>query len=142
MESFDYAIVRVVPDVAREEFVNVGAVLFCHALDFLDARILVDRPRLLALAPTLDLPLLEGHLAAFGPLCQGGPEAGPLGLLARRERWHWLVAPRSTIVQCSPPHTGVCPDPAAMLERIVTRMVKLPVQSNDDETTTRRRLDR
>lgn len=139
MESFDYAIVRVVPDVAREEFVNVGALLFCHALDFLDARIELDRPRLLALAPSLDLLMLEAHLASFGTLCQGGPDAGPLGLLPRRERWHWLVAPRSTIVQCSPPHTGMSADPSAMLDRIVARMVKSPAKLNEDETTKKHR---
>jgi hypothetical protein len=142
MESFDYAIVRVVPDVAREEFLNVGAVLFCHAADFLEARIVLDRARLLAFSPSIDLATLEDHLQAFCPLCEGGPEAGPLGLLPRRERWHWLVAPRSTIVQCSPPHTGMCDAPGAMLERIVARMVKSPVQDIDEETTTKRRLDR
>lgn len=116
---------RVVPDVAREEFVNVGAVLFSHAYDYLDARIALDERRLLALSPDVDLDIVKSHLEAFRRLCAGGPDAGPLGLLPRKERWHWLVAPKSTVVQTSPPHTGMCGDPARMLEHVVARMVRV-----------------
>lgn len=126
MHTFDYAIVRVVPDVAREEFVNVGAVLFSHAYDYLEARIALDERRLLALSADVDLDIVTSHLEAFQRLCVGGPDAGPLGLLPRKERWHWLVAPKSTIVQTSAAHTGMCADPARMLEHVVARMVRAP----------------
>ena len=126
MHAFDYAIIRVVPDVAREELMNVGAVLFSHAYDFLDARVALDEARLRAFYPGVDLDIVNTHLAAFPRLCHGGPAAGPLGLLSRKERWHWLVAPRSTIIQTSLPHTGMCSDPVKMLDHLVERMVRAP----------------
>jgi hypothetical protein len=122
--SFDYAIVRVVPRVEREEFVNAGVILFCLERDFLDARVELDRARLRALAPDADLALVEEHLAAIPRVAAGGEGSGPIGKLSRRERFHWLVAPRSTIIQVSPVHSGLCEDPARALERLVERMVR------------------
>ena len=124
--SFDYAIVRVVPHVEREEFVNAGVILFCDARDFLAARIELDEPRLRALAPDVDLALVRRHLEVIPHICEGGPSAGPIGQLPRRERWHWLVAPRSTILQTSAPHAGLCEAPEEWLERLLNKVVRAP----------------
>ena len=123
-DSFDYAIVRVVPHVEREEFLNAGVILFCRTLDFLDARVELDRARLAALASDADAAEVERHLAAIPRLCAGGPDAGPIGRLSRAERFHWLVSPGSTIIQPSPVHCGLCSDPAAALEHLMERMVR------------------
>jgi len=121
--SYDYAVIRVVPRVEREEFVNVGVILSCPASDFLDARIHVNVARLRALDPTLDIDNLERHLASFPLICRGGAEAGPIGALPPRQRFHWLVAPRSTQIQTSQVHAGLCDDPAAALEHLLQKMV-------------------
>lgn len=124
---FDYAIVRVVPRVEREEFVNAGVILFCDAHDFLAARVELDEARLAALAPDVDLALVRRHLDAIPRICEGGPAAGPIGRLPLRERWRWLVAPRSTILQTSAPHAGLCEAPEAWLERLLDEMVRAKV---------------
>jgi hypothetical protein len=124
--SFDYAILRVVPHVEREEFINVGVILFCDAHDFLTARIELDEARLCALAPDVDLELVRRHLDVIPRICEGGPAAGPIGQLSRRERWHWLVAPKNTILQVSAPHTGLCEAPEEWLERLLDRVVRAP----------------
>jgi hypothetical protein len=121
---FEYAIVRVVPHVEREEFVNAGAIVFCDAHDFLSARISLNEARLLALAPDVDLALVRRHLDAIPRICEGGPSGGPIGRLTTRERWQWLVAPRSTILQTSPPHVGLTEDPMAWLERLLDHVVR------------------
>lgn len=123
---FDYALIRVVPCVERGELVNVGAILFCRTRRFLGARIELDEARVRALWPAADLDEIEAHLAVIPRVCAGGPDAGPIGQLSQSERFHWLVAPRSTVIQPSPVHSGVCVDPAATLDRIVDRMVLLP----------------
>lgn len=122
--SYDYAIVRVVPRVEREEFINAGVILSCQAQDFLDARIDLDESRLLALDPRVDLEAVRVNLASIPLVCAGGPAAGPIGKLTPRERFHWLVAPRSTIIQTSPVHSGRCQDPAAALDHLVRTMVR------------------
>ncbi|HUL57648.1 MAG TPA: DUF3037 domain-containing protein [Anaeromyxobacteraceae bacterium] len=122
--SFDYAIVRVVPRVEREEFVNAGVVLFCLERDVLAARVELDRERLRALAREVDLALVEEHLAAIPRIAAGGEGSGPIGRLSKRERFHWLVAPRSTIIQVSPVHAGLCEDPERALEHLMDRMVR------------------
>ncbi len=121
--AYDYAVIRVVPRVDREEFLNVGVVLSCPDHRFLEALISVDRARLGAFAPALDLDIVCRHLASFEAVCRGGDEAGPIGALPPRQRFHWLTAPRSTVIQTSPAHTGVCDDPAQTLERLVRRYV-------------------
>ena len=93
--SFDYAIVRVVPRVERGEFINAGAVLFCRTRRFLGAQIELDERRLLALAPNIDLEEVRRHLDAIPLICAGGPRAGPIGQLPLADRFHWIVAPRS-----------------------------------------------
>jgi hypothetical protein len=124
--SFDYAIVRVVPRVERGECINAGIILFCLTSRFLDAKVELDEKRLLALAPEVDLELVRGHLEAIPRICAGGRKAGPIGQLPQKERWHWLVAPRSTIIQTSPVHSGLCEDPARALEHLMDSLVRLP----------------
>jgi len=124
--SFDYAVLRVVPRVERDEFVNAGVILFCLQRDFLGARVALDRARLQALFPGTDLDVVEEHLQAVPRVCRGGPGSGPIGALSRRERFHWLVAPRSTVIQVSPVHSGICHDPERALEALLDRLVRTP----------------
>jgi Protein of unknown function (DUF3037) len=123
-DTYDYAIIRLVPKVEREEFINVGVIVSCPAREFLEARIELDESRLIAVDPTLDVETVRAHLASISTVCAGGEQAGPIGRLSQRERFHWLVAPRSTIIQTSPVHTGCCKDPAAVLERLLDTMVR------------------
>lgn len=116
--SFDYAILRVVPRVEREEFINAGVLAFCLEKNYLAARIRLNRERLVALWPELDADLVANHLDAIRLICDGDPSAGPIAQLSRRERFHWVVAPRSTIIQTSPVHTGVCTDTGDLLDRL------------------------
>ena len=120
---YDYAVIRVVPKVDREEFINAGVILSCPDLSFLEARINLNESRLLALDPNVDLDLVKNHLATIPIICRGGDEAGSIGALPQRQRFHWLVATRSTIIQTSPVHTGRCHDPSVALERLVETMV-------------------
>ena len=122
--SYDYAIVRVVPRVEREEFINAGVILSCPAQDFLGARIELDEQRLLALDANVDLEAVRANLASIPIVCAGGAASGPIGKLAPRERFHWLVAPRSTIIQTSAVHTGCADDLDDALERLLDRMVR------------------
>jgi hypothetical protein len=124
--SFDYAIIRLVPRVERGECINAGVVVFCRTRRFLDARVELDAPRLAALAPDLDPDTVRRHLETFPLVCAGGPAAGPLGLLSQAERFHWLVAPRSTIIQPSPVHSGLCDEPAEALDDLLARLVRRP----------------
>ncbi len=122
--SFDYAVLRLVPRVEREEFVNAGVILFCLSRDFLDARVELDRARVLAIDPAADLAAMDAHLRAVPRICAGGEGSGPIGKLSRRERFHWLVSPRSTILQVSPVHSGLCEDPERALEDLMDRIVR------------------
>lgn len=124
--TYDYAVIRVVPKVERAEFVNAGVILSCPSLDYLDALVELDEARLLALDPDVDLALVRRQLDAIPIVCRGGDDAGAIGRLSRRERFHWLVAPRSTIIQTSPTHTGRCSDPRHVLERLLETMVRRP----------------
>ena len=124
--TYDYAVIRVVPRVERAEFVNVGVIVSCPALGVLDARIELDRARLNALDASLDLDDLARHLATIPLVCAGGDAAGPIGRLAPRERFHWLTAPRSTMIQCSPVHTGQCREGEDVLGRLLDTMVRAP----------------
>jgi hypothetical protein len=120
---FDYALVRVVPQVEREEFVNAGVILFSRSLRFLDARIALNTRRLLALSPQLDLAMVQAQLDLIPRICAGGLDAGPIGQLSQAERFHWLVAPRSTTIQVSPVHCGLCTDPQAALDDLFQKLV-------------------
>ena len=124
--SYDYAVVRVVPRVEREEFINVGIILSCPAQDYLGARIELDEGRLRAIDPDVNVESVRAHLASIPLICAGGAPAGSIGLLSRRERFHWLVAPRSTIIQVSAVHTGRCTDVHGTLEHLLNSMVRRP----------------
>jgi Protein of unknown function (DUF3037) len=123
---FEYALLRVVPRVERGEFINAGVVLYCQDAKFLDAGIHLDPERLRALDPNLDPETVRAHLEVARRVCEGGPEAGTVGLLPPGQRFGWLVAPRSTVVQPSPVHTGFADDPAQALEHLVRVMVDTP----------------
>ena len=124
--SYDYAIVRVVPCVERGEYINAGVILFCRTRRFLDALIYLDIPRLTTLYPAVDLDMVQRHLDIIPLVCAGSAEAGAIGQLSQSERFHWLVSPRSTIIQTSPAHSGLSTDPAATLEHLLKTMVLLP----------------
>jgi hypothetical protein len=123
--AFEYAVVRVVPCIEREEFINVGVVLFSRAASFLGCEIALDVGRLHALtgADKLDLMAVEAHLRAMRHVCAGDPTAGPIASLSPSERFHWLVAPRSTAIQVSPVHGGISDDPASALRRLFKTLV-------------------
>ena len=123
---YSYAIVRVVPRVERGECLNVGVVLFAREARYLAARIELDAARLRALAPEVDVALIERHLATFVAICEGRPEGGPVAALPPAERFHWLTAPRSTVIQTSPVHGGATTDPAATLEELLVAFVRPP----------------
>jgi hypothetical protein len=120
---FQYAIVRVVPRVERGEYLNVGVVLLCRPKRFLGARVHLDERRLAAFAPDLDPGLIRPHLEAIERVAAGDSTAGPIARLGQAERFHWLVAPASTIIQASEVHTGLCEDPAEELDHLVAALV-------------------
>jgi len=122
--TYDYAIVRVMPRVERGEFVNAGVIVCCAQQGFLQARIDLDETRLRALDPSVDLDTIRAGLAAIPAICAGGQGAGALGELSVRERFDWLVAPRSTSIQVSPVHTGRAADLHAATERLLDSLVR------------------
>ena len=126
MSLFQYALLRVVPRVERGEFINAGVVLYCQEAKFLDARVHLDPERLRALDPSLDPETVRAHLEVARLVCEGGPEAGAVGSLPPDQRFGWLVAPRSTVVQPSPAHTGFADDPEEAIEHLLQVMVRAP----------------
>ena len=128
LHTYDYAVLRVVPRVERGEFVNVGVIVSCAATGLLHAAIELDEARVLALDPAADLAGLRAALVAIPVICAGGEPAGALGRLATRERFHWLVAPRSSAVQTSAVHTGRAAAPELALERLMNTMVRTIVR--------------
>jgi hypothetical protein len=124
LRTYDYAVVRVVPRVERGEFVNAGIILSCDIERILLAGIELDEKALLAIDSRVDLDLVRGVLRSIPTICAGGEAAGDIGKLSARERFHWLIAPRSTIVQTSPVHTGQCAEPAAALDHLMQTMVR------------------
>jgi hypothetical protein len=123
--AFQYAIVRVLPRVERGECLNVGVVLLCRPRRYLGARIALDEGRLAAFAPDLDPATIRPHLDAIERIAAGDPDAGPIARLEQAERFHWLVAPSSTIIQASEVHSGLCDDPAAELDHLVATLVAM-----------------
>lgn len=121
---FDYAVVRVVPRVERGEFLNAGVIVFCPTQGFLESRIGLDHARLLALDPSIDIAAVETYLEIIPKVCAGGEEAGPIGALPQRARFHWLVAPRSTMIQTSEVHSGVHEDLRAAIDSLFERLVR------------------
>lgn len=125
--SFDYAVVRVVPRVEREEFINAGVIVFCLERRYLGARVVVDEARLKALWPQLDLEMVRKHLEAIPKIAAGDADAGPIARLSQRERFHWLVSPRSTIIQVSPVHSGICDEPENTVDKLAERLLGTPL---------------
>jgi hypothetical protein len=124
----------VVPRVERGEFVNAGVIVSCAEQGLLQAAIDLDETRLLALDPSADLAGIRAALAAIPLICAGGDAAGPLGRLSVRERFHWLVAPRSSSIQTSPVHTGRCETPGLMLDQLLRKMVRPPAPPRPDQS--------
>lgn len=124
LRTYDYAIVRVVPRVERGEFINAGIILSCDVERILMSSIELDEAALLTLDASVDLELVRSSLATIPAVCAGVVGAGEIGKLSARERFHWLVSPKSTIVQTSPVHTGQCNDVPAALEHLMNRMIR------------------
>jgi hypothetical protein len=120
---FEYAIVRVVPRVEREEFLNVGVVLYCASRKFLKVRFELNKPRIIAFACKLDIAEIEEYLLAFERICNADVKGGAIGKLPPADRFRWLTATRSTVVQTSRVHPGLCSDPNEMLDRMYAQMV-------------------
>jgi hypothetical protein len=120
---FEYAVIRMVPHVEREEFLNIGIVLYCAQQKFLQAKFELDKERLKVLCEKLDLEELKEHITSFERICAGGKDAGPIGILSMPERFRWLTATRSTILQSSKVHPGLCDDASEMLERLFVQLV-------------------
>jgi hypothetical protein len=121
--AFEYSVLRAVPRVERGELVNVGVFVYCQARDFLDARTKVVADRLLALDPEADVAGIEAAVAAYACVCRGGTAAGQAGAITTGQRFRWLTAPRSTVVQPGPVHLGLTADPAAELDRLAARLL-------------------
>jgi hypothetical protein len=122
-QVFEYAIVRVVPRAEREEFVNVGVILFCKRKKFLGSRFHIDEVKLKALSDKIDIEEIRKYLNAFESICRGDKVGGPIAELEIAERFRWLAASRSTIIQTSKTHSGLCEEPLNSLERIFKEMV-------------------
>ena len=116
--SFDYAIIRIVPRVEREEFINAGVVVFCPEQRFLGARVKLNEGRLVALAPHVDVEVVKSRLSGLAAVCRGDASAGEVARLGLRERFHWVVSPKSTILQVSAVHSGLCESPEQVLARL------------------------
>jgi len=123
-QLFEYAVVRVVPKVEREEFLNVGIILLCATLKFLGSRVIVDDQRLFSLCPDVDIEVVAGHINSFQLISAGGPNGGPIGLLSPAERFRWLTASRSTMIQTSNVHPGLCLDPQETLNHLYRTLVE------------------
>lgn len=126
VHTYDYAVVRVVPRVERGEFVNAGVIVSCQGAKLLDCAFELDTARLRALDPTADVEAIQHHLSAIERICRGGPDGGPIGALPARQRFHWLTAPRSSIIQMSPVHTGRAEKAEDVVQKLLDRMVRAP----------------
>lgn len=131
---FSYAVLRVVPDIEREEFVNAGLVMFCRSLRYLNARASLDAGDLASLRPDADVDALRGQLALVERIAAGDVASGPLAGMSQSERFHWLTTPRSTAVQPGPTHGGMTDDPAATFEHLYTTLVDRPTSSEESKT--------
>jgi hypothetical protein len=120
---FEYAVIRVVPRVEREEFINVGVILYCAKQKFLQARYTLDPGRMKCFSTQPDMDELREHLCMFEYICTGSPQGGPIALLDTASRFRWLTATRSTVVQCSKVHPGLCTDAAETLEKLHQQLV-------------------
>jgi len=120
---FEYAVIRIVPRVEREEFLNAGVILYCTKLNFLQAMLITNNERLSAFCDQLDIAEVEENLLAYRRICEGGPGTGPIGMLDIASRFRWLTATRSTVLQSSKVHPGFCTDPGETLARLFNQLV-------------------
>jgi hypothetical protein len=132
--SFDYAVIRIVPRVEREEFINAGVIVFCLEKRYLAARVELDAQRLRALWPDADAGLIGEHLQAIERVCAGDPAAGPIAKLSQRERFHWLISARSTIIQPSPVHSGICDTTDGLLDRLARQFLERGADAASKQT--------
>jgi hypothetical protein len=123
-DLFEYAVIRYIPRVEREEFLNVGVILYCPTQDFLQAAFELNEERLRAFGCESKIPELKEHLVAIEQICAGGEQAGAIGKLSLGERFRWLTAPRSTVVQTSPVHTGLCLDARETLASLLAKLIR------------------
>jgi hypothetical protein len=123
MKSYSYAVVRVVPRVDRDEFVNAGVIVYSQEKRFLEARMMLHEERLRALAPSVDMAEVRRHLATIPRICEGDLTAGPIAKMSQGERFHWLTSPKSTMIQVSPVRTGLCDEPGKLLEKLAEELV-------------------
>lgn len=121
---FEYAVLRVIPRVEREEFINVGVIVYCPSQQFLRTTFALNRNRLTALCPKIDIEEINDRLMAFKSICEGDAGSGIIGQLPIASRFRWLTANRSTIVQTSPVHPGLCEDASVMLDRLFSQLVE------------------
>jgi len=128
---YEYAVIRVLPRVDREEFINVGVIVYCQAQDFLRAECSINEARLKTFAAGSDLAEVREHLRSVCRICTGTDDSGPIGKMSLGERFRWLTAPRSTVVQTSPVHTGFTDDPETTLRKLVSKLVELELPSAD-----------
>lgn len=124
--TYDYAVVRVVPDVQRGEFINCGVIVFCRTKKYLAAEVALDEVRLRAIAPDVDVLEARRHLEVIPRICAGDSTAGPIAGLSQSERFNWLIAPRSAMIQMSSVHSGIADDPTQVLTRLMASMVIQP----------------
>lgn len=120
---FEYAVIRVVPRVEREEFINVGVILYCSKQKFLEALYYINEEKLKTISPQTDIEEIQEYLQSFEKICRGGSKGGPIGQLPMAERFRWLTAVRSTVVQSSPVHPGLCLDAEETLNRLFSQFV-------------------
>jgi len=121
---FEYAVIRVVPHVEREEFLNVGVIVYCADQNFLQTKFELNKEKLFTFSNDLDIEELEKRLCAFEQICKGTKEGGPIGKLPIASRFRWLTATRSTVVQTSPVHPGLCVNAGETLEKLYAELVK------------------
>jgi len=121
--QYEYAVIRFVPLVEREEFLNIGVILYCKDQRFLEAAFTLDEKRLRFFSPSLDIQDIENHLRSFEKICMGGPDGGPIGVLPIADRFRWLTATRSTVLQCSKVHIGFSKKPGETLLRLHKQLI-------------------
>lgn len=122
-QVYEYAFVRFVPRVERGEFLNIGVILLCKRMDFLEMKVQLEEVRLRAFFPEVDLDQVRQYLDSWSLICQGDPRGGPVSGLDPANRFRWLTAPKSTMIQCSQVHPGLCTDPAKVLEDLFVKYV-------------------